>query len=234
MMTMSTTLAAQKQHCSKASFISLPTEILQVIFLSLPDVTSLKSVLLSCSLFYYTFVGAQPIILNRLLCNQIGSDMMPIAFILSKSYDIQPFSKVGVLDYLSCLHDYRSCKLPMWTLPNALRISKLHHHVEFFANDFASDFAIARFPGTAPGTPSVQEKHRLHRTLYLLELYHILFCSTGLAEKVRISAADQHDLFFAKFAPWENEQLGCMYDYLYDQLYLGACSLEPTEGGLHR
>ena len=189
MATMLSTPSAREQQCNSTSFVSLPPEALQGIFGSLPDVVSLKAVLLTCSLFYRTFFAAESLNLNGLLCSQIGSDVMPIASMLSKAYDTQPWSKAAVLDYLSHLHEYRAPKLPMtWNFPDALRISQLHHDIEFFANNFA----ITKLALEAQPSPSRQEERRIRRTLYVSS--YIVACFAHKDLYIRIVSVLQNSV----------------------------------------
>lgn len=58
-----------------------------------------------------------------------------------------------------------------------------------------------------------QEACRIHRALYRFEIYRNLFCQSPA--KVQSSVyGEQNELFFSHFAPWENEQLGCIHDFL--------------------
>ena len=194
---------------------------MQAIFLFLPDIASLKSIRLTCSSFYCTYADAESVILNGILCSQIGSAMMPMALILSKAYDIPPWSEPEVLDYLSHLHEYRARKLPMmWTFPNALRVSQLHYHVEYFANDFATE----KLASEAQPRPSIQEEHRIQRTLYLWELFCILYRTQSQDPfSQMVSVGQRRGILFPKFAPWEHEQMACIHEYIETKLKTGMC-----------
>lgn len=197
------------------AFTSLPPEIKQAIFCSLPDVASLKSLVLSHSSFYHVYLDAESLILGEILRRQIGSDMITLATVLSKSYNLRPWSKAGVLEFLSRLLEHEA---PIsWTLPQALFISQLHGHVEFFV----AGFAAAKLADKTQKDLSRNEKFRITRSLYLFELYCNLFRARKSAKADRFSAEEQRGLFFTRFAPWENEQLGCIHDYLFEQFSIG-------------
>lgn len=51
---------------------------------------------------------------------------------------------------------------------------------------------------------------RIQRAFYRFEVYCNLFQNPE-----RFDFREQRDIFFLKFSDWENEQLACMYDYLF-------------------
>ena len=63
--------------------------------------------------------------------------------------------------------------------------------------------------------------YRIERSFYTFEIY----CSLFGKSRSRLSLNDQLDLFFNRFAPWENEQLACVHDFLLDELKPGIISL---------
>lgn len=195
---------------------SLPPEITQAIFCCLPDVASLKSLVLSHSSLYHVYLDAESLVLGEILRRQIGSEMISFATVLSKSYNLRPWSKAGVLDILSRLHEREAPML--WTLPQALCVSQFHTHVEFFV----AGFAVAKLADETPKELSSHEKLRITRSFYLFELYCNLFRARKSVKTDRFSAEEQRDLFFTRFAPWENEQLGCIHDYLFEQFCIGT------------
>lgn len=197
------------------TFTSLPVEMKQAILSTAPDVASLKSLVSSCSCFYHCFCGAESSILHNILRRQIGPDLMPLAAIVSESYRLRPWTKEGALDVLSQLFEHRA--LASWTLPGASYVSQLHGHVEFFV----ADFVATKLSNETQTKPSESEVHRIRRTFYLFELYCTLFRARP-SKKNRFSKDDLRDLFFKKFAPWENEQLSCIHDYLFEQLSVGT------------
>ncbi len=207
-------------------FTSLSPEIKHAIFCSLPDVASLEALVLTCSSFYHTFLTAQSLVLKEIMRSQISADVISLAVVVSKSCDLRPWSRAGVLDFLSHFLEHRAPI--MWTLPRALHVSHLHSHIKFFA----AEFAATKLAGEAQSRPSISETHRIERTFYVFELYCNLFRARKPANKDRFSAEEQRDLFFAKFAPWENEQLACVHDYLFDRLSVGTYRYEEIAKSL--
>ena len=58
-----------------------------------------------------------------------------------------------------------------------------------------------------------QEICRIERALYRFEIYCNIFRESPKAQYSSVYG-EQKRLFFSNFAPWENEQLGCIHDFL--------------------
>ena len=86
---------------------------------------------------------------------------------------------------------------------------------------FAEHFAATKLAQQEIKIPSELEMHRIERSLYVFDLYKILFRRTKQSRKGRFTSKDQWTTLFSKFAPWETEQLGCIYDYLFDMITPG-------------
>ena len=210
---------------------TLSPELKYAIFTNLPDVTSAKSLALVSSSFYYTFLDAQSLILTRILQNEISTGLLQGAFAAYKASKIPLWTKQAIQDFLdeyfgrSLLHTNQN-----WNLSEALRLSNVHSCVEFFAAQFAS-FALSKNPTTrgSNAAPYSAEMARIKRNLYRFELYCNLFrkpSSDRLRRDARnclirpspFGTQEQRDIFFDKFPPWENEQLGCIHDYLIEEI----------------
>lgn len=216
---------------SQLQLTSLTPELKCAIFTSLPDVTSAKSLALTASSFYYTFLDAQSLILTQVLQNEITTDLLHGAFAAYKATKIPVWTKQAVQDFLaeyfgkSVTHEAHR-----WNLSEALHMSKIHSCVEFFATEFAS-FALSK-NRTIQGSnaaPSFTELIRIRRVLYRFELYCNLFRKPGFDRMLRgerncliqpspFKAQEQRGIFFDMFSPWENEQLGCIHDYLIEEI----------------
>lgn len=60
---------------------------------------------------------------------------------------------------------------------------------------------------------------RIKRTLYYFETFRNWFRDPSDA---RVLLEERMSVFFFTFAPWEVEQLGCIHDFLFDQMKLGV------------
>ena len=216
---------------TKSHFTSLAPELKCAIFQKLPDVTSAKSLALTSSSFYHTFLDAQPVLLTQVLQNEITTNLLHGAFAASKASRIPVWTKEAVQGFLDeYFGDFVPHKSQKWELSDALHMSKVHTCVEFFAAEFASA-ALSKNP-TARGlnaAPSAAEVIRIKRILYRFELYCNLFRKPRCDQMIRgerncliqpspFGMEEQQELFFNMFSPWENEQLGCIHDYLIEQI----------------
>ncbi|MCJ1249618.1 hypothetical protein MMC30_006844 [Trapelia coarctata] len=199
---------------SELSLVSLPHEIRVAIFSFLPDVSSVKALALTCSLFLHTFGSAESVVLDSVLRAQIDPGLWSLVLTVLDSSSLEPWSREGVL---RCLTEPDNKRVPrQCTSWEALALSELQKHVQFFADDFASS-ALAT---ASPNQASPMEMHRIQRAFYRFELYCNLFRSRKGFREERFSAQEQRDHFFAKFCPWEIEQLACIHDYLFERLCL--------------
>ncbi|KAI9780859.1 MAG: hypothetical protein M1839_006486 [Geoglossum umbratile] len=108
-----------------------------------------------------------------------------------------------------------------WTPADALAASKLHFYVHSFAMKFAST-ALSKIPsryGQQP-PPTRQELERIKRALYRFEIYRNIFPPRSYKSHVaNVDGTEMlNKVFFSKFAPWENEQLACIYDFLVEEV----------------
>ena len=201
---------------SSLCLTSLAPEIKLCILKSLPDVRDVKNLALTSASFYHTFLE------NKSLY-EIDSDSLPLAFAAFQASQIKPWSKAAVHEYLRDFpQSLRSSHSHKWTPFEALRATKLHRCVQYLTKDFvafaSSQDVIFRHQGKTSLTPSSTELRRIQRAFYTFELYCNLFREReGKLRNVKFNEREQRQVFFNKFAPWENEQLGCIHDYLYER-----------------
>lgn len=223
--------ALHDRYPRQLQLTSLTPELKCAIFTSLPDVTSARSLALTSSSFYYTFLDAQSLILTQVLRNEITTDLLHGAFAAYKATNIPVWTKQAIQDFLA---EYFERSLTheahRWNLSEALHMSKIHSCVEFFATEFAS-FALSK-NRTIQGSnaaPSLTELIRIKRVLYQFEVYCNLFRKPSFDRMLRgerncliqptpFGAQEQRDIFFDRFSPWENEQLSCIHDYLIEEI----------------
>lgn len=219
---------------------SLAPELKHAIFVYLPDVPSAKALALSSSSFYHAFLDAQALILCQVLQNEMDTEMLRDCLAALRVSQIQIWSKEAILKILD---DYFGGSLTprshTWRLSEALAISKVHGCVDFFATEFASS-ALSKNP-TARGAnaaPSSSEMRRIKLALHRFELHCNLFRYPSHNRMVRnkldrnrlirpdpFSAQEQHICFIEKFSPWENEQLGCVHEFLLQELTIPFCDV---------
>ena len=212
---------------------SLAPELKYAIFMCLPDVPSAKALALTSSSFFQIFIDAQKTILAQVLQNEMDSEALRDYLVALRLSQIQVWSREAIIkildEYFGGSISHTSHK---WELAEALAISKINECVDFLSLEFASS-ALFKNP-TARGAnaaPSSSEMRRIKLTLHRYELYCNLFRHPTHDRMVRdklkrnrlirpqpFSAYEQRKVFFDKFSPWENEQLGCIYEFLIREI----------------
>ena len=206
-------------------FKSLPVEIAQNILSSAPDAASLRNLIISSPFFYRAFVAAQSLILHSVLRNEISDGVLPTALAtLGSSYISSP-KQDQVQDFLA-----REPLLPtsipeQWSLSDSLRLSKIHGHIKYFATNFGSTLCsnvLTGIPNKDRLTLTLTEEDRIQRAFHRFELYCNLFGKREAKQHFcRFGREEQRRLFLDRFAPWENEQLVSVHEYLSGPLGIG-------------
>ncbi|KAI1307128.1 hypothetical protein F5Y03DRAFT_126745 [Xylaria venustula] len=211
----------QKEEVRSSPVEKLPVELLQEVLECLPDVPSLYAAILSCSSFHSAFIGAECAISTAVLFNQIKVEVLPEAMIacdsaLLRPHDPNPKSRETILNFVTCNFLQRPTGHGLWPLWKALHLGRLHFYVDALAKEFAVS-ALSKSPlNQLNRLPARQESCRIERTLYRFEIY----CNIFRENEKRFSSSpstvlsDRKRLFFDNFTPYENEQLGCIHDFL--------------------
>ena len=222
-------------------FNALPLECRQHILCDLPDIESLKSVLLSHSSLYSAFYNYKTPIILQIVQRHIPRELLAYAVLCYHARKIEPWTRAKVLDILDLYFNCRLVESFEWTIGAALNLVKFHESVTFFANDYIDNalglVAPLNFPVHAP---SETEWCRVARAFYLQETINHLFCFrnreerwiTGGIKYARPSTSEfqhreKYEIFFGKHAPWEMEQIGAVNEYLYWKISPGI-SFSPT------
>ena len=172
---------------------------------------------MSCPLFYRAFVEAETAITTEVLLNQIDVNVLPEAIGASASarlrpHDTDPKFREAIVDFAS---QYLAQRPPLprsWTLREAFRLARLHFYVDSIAKKLAATALDEPPLNCSKSIATCQEMCRIERALYRFEIYCNCFRESP---KTQSSVyGEQKRLFFAHFAPWENEQLGCIHDFL--------------------
>lgn len=204
----------------------MSVEIVRMILSALPDVSSLQTTVFSCPLFYRAFWEAENTIITQILTKQIHDDVIGIATVtLESSYldsiNPDPESRQALLQFVDKRLRLRQSPLPRkWLLSDAARLGRLHCAVEWLADTFVTE-CFARKPLTSSDAPATTlEVRRIQRALYRFEIYCNLFRPGPPArgsgrQRDPLFYRQQKQLFFENFAQLENEQLGCIHDFLF-------------------
>lgn len=195
----------------------VPLEIAQHILTSIDDISSLVSTVLACPFLYHAFTSAEEYITRQVLFQHVNPALINDAVLAYDTSHRTFWSDVDVRQILSQYFDTDKPPFLAWKLSRAIPIAKLHNDIHYLATELASH-AIAKIPASeeepdsAHMPLSTNEITRIERTLYRFEIYCNVF--GRYAQFTFIPGAEQRAVFFSKFAPWENEQLGCVHDYL--------------------
>lgn len=207
----------------------LSVELVRLILSAVPDVESLRAAVLSCPLFYRSFLEAETSTTALVLRNQIDDSVLPEAMaaaasLLLRPHGAQQTDQDAVEDFVA--HNLRRRPTPprSLSLRDALLLGRLHVYVDRWAVTFATAALLQdALHKTQPGSAATyQEMCRIERALYRFEIYCNLFREVPTKQSITrltrttpsIMYAEQKGLFFANFARWENEQLGCIHDFL--------------------
>lgn len=212
---------------SSSPFLALTTELKQAIFSALPSISILKSLLLTCSNFYHTFLNAESLIIKSILRNQIGSDLIYDATIVWRSTMPFYFDEEASIKLLS-LYAQRDLAvvygLQTWKLQDAEAIGGLYDDIDDLSRDFASSALgtniVTGLDEASPSPPSSSEINRIKRTFYRFELLCNIFGQRYRGSVVHCGRGKLLTKFFSMCRPWENEQLRCIRDHLHDRLSL--------------
>ena len=119
------------------------------------------------------------------------------------------------------------------TMRDAMTISDFHvQTVSVLTQRFIEACARAAAPhlpledSLRSRAASPPEGARIARTLYRFETFRRLFGCFCENEEHRVDVIDEEllrytPIFFSKFAPWENAQLGCIHDFLASEMIPG-------------
>ena len=197
----------------------LPIELLREIMSFLSDTKSLREAALSCVSLFEAFAGAENAITTRVVCHQIDAAVFSEAVAALESSALQPHvaelrAREKILEFAAQHLRQRVFSHRSWTLGSALRLGRLHHYVSDFTQKSASA-ALAKRPRCQPDfvAPTENEIRRIERAFYRFEIYCNLFRESENVASIVLE--QQKTLFFTNFCPWENEQLGCVHDFLY-------------------
>ncbi|RSM15796.1 hypothetical protein CDV31_004738 [Fusarium ambrosium] len=225
------TLIMSEAH---SRLLEAPMEVHQHILSSLPDIPSLAAAALSCRQLYAAFTNTESALVHSVLTNCIGTANLPEALIThrcsppypsSNHVEMQPGLIHHPMDrqcrYISSFLrdlDRSNFEDTPISMAEALIINDFHVNTVL---PLAQRFVVIcteRCEWQKPLWESIQERPvsqtewgRIERVLYRFEMFRRLF---GRFDVILEELMPFAKSFFRKFAPWENAQLGCIYDFL--------------------
>ncbi|KAK7735632.1 hypothetical protein SLS53_007372 [Cytospora paraplurivora] len=230
---------------SQRGILRLPLELLQDILTCLADPRSLACAIQASRALYYSFKGNEQHILTAAMTNCIGAGVLreaqlardcspPILNTRVVGYPVDPHKMVGEeleeeqRTYLAAflLHNWPESGDSVrksWAISDALALGKYHTEVilplkdRFIkaASDPASCTMAAKLrKGLEVRSVTNLEEERICRALYRFELFRRVYgCNSRLEWLAGVAQT-----FLHKFAPWEIAQLGCIHDFLGEQI----------------
>lgn len=209
------------------SLVSIPFDMIQAVLCFLPDVSSLRAVISTCTTLHRAFRNVERLVTERVLSNQMGSELLREAYMVLESSGLKKsWSKKAVEDFLQrqkliIIDQTTQLRRPL-TFSGGIYVDRIYQHVHYFAADFASSALSKMIPlsssanngPTLTPQPSASEIHRMERTFFRFEIYCNLFRKYKTLSEKRFTPKEQMELFLKQFPPWEVEQLVCVRDYL--------------------
>ncbi|KAF5485986.1 hypothetical protein CGCF413_v014070 [Colletotrichum fructicola] len=202
----------------------IPCELIAAILRSLDDLRSLTPALLSCRHIYSSYKQS-PNIAAAILRQKVTPALLPCAVAASEAYSLpRPRDGDTIQGLLDALYQEplslanRVTSLPMTTL---MGMSRTHDMILALTTEFANDAwdRLRQADDSLPLTASLSttEQFRFCRSFYRIEIFYGLF--TGRSSNPNtIFEESVNSWFFSKHPLWENEQLGCIHDFLEARL----------------
>ncbi|KAI0868245.1 hypothetical protein GGS24DRAFT_482946 [Hypoxylon argillaceum] len=219
--------AQEPQRASSSPIENLPLELVQMILSFLPGPRALRTAVLSCPLFYYSFLGFKESITTQVLLNRIDISVLPEAMMSLEASELRSMNRASAHFYCM-IHEItvdhlrqRPTARRSWSFLEALHLERRHAIVEELSQDFISRSFKAierRFElyFERPGWKATHnERRRIERALYRYDIFSAMFSrGCGETEGLAHDYGYQEDGFFQYFAPWENEQLSCIHHHV--------------------
>ncbi|KAG7084281.1 major facilitator superfamily transporter multidrug resistance [Colletotrichum scovillei] len=200
------------------SITDIPCELVASILRSLDDFETLTSFLLACRHIYTSFQqipGTELAIIRQ----RIEPDLLPYAVASLDASKLQPSpgDESSFRSLLDLLYDApsqlvaRTASMP----PELLRsMSRKHDWVTTLALSYAAEAKIHISSDIITSSEAVDlspsEYFRFCRAFYRVDLFYFLFGAVGNFHAL----SGVGNLLLDRHPPWENEQLGCVHDFI--------------------
>lgn len=193
-----------------ASFLDLPTEIIQHIFFDLSTVQSIHSLCLTSKRFHvaYAHSSQKLVIAERVLESQYG-----------------PLHDATQLVTLNSIQPVHHSRKPAFSLALAKQIVDKGWVVERWTQLYP--LLLWRSQPTARRTLTNEEAYRLRRALYRYWIYNEACADESRREEFSILASHRH-LFFAQYATHELRELEEVLVVFEDMLRWDCCPSDST------
>ncbi|KAI0550902.1 hypothetical protein F4679DRAFT_540783 [Xylaria curta] len=202
----------------------LPPELICAILSQLSGLTALRCAILSCRLILNSFTGSSSVIATRVFLNELDScDVRPEAIAALLASRLAKPTRSSAHEFYKAHLQKRNVEAGIrLTLNEVADLSRLHSAVSRLVKDFADarlQELIATMKEGYTFQPqselSTPERHRIMRTLYVVEIFFNLFRQTSM---LRLELGQCMNDFLLNFAHWEIEQIACVQDFLFSQV----------------
>ena len=205
----------------------LPPELIRTILINLSGLTSLRCAILSSRTLLSSFTADPPAIAMRVLLNELDArHVRPEAMAALLASELTKPTRSSAQAFFKAHLQNRNveCGIRL-TLDQITHFSRLHSTVSRMAEDFATatlqhlvtaikDNHISQ-PQPQFLEPSALERHRIMRTLCILEVFFSIFRQTTMPNT---ELGQSMNDFLLNFAHWEIEQIACMQEFLFFQV----------------
>lgn len=214
-------------HRTPATLSSLPLELRQAILSHVENPVALEAAVTAGKCLEEALqASGGSIIIAKVLQRVIPQPLIPEAVAILHAREAQDRDNDALVEFLDEYFDSLRDDRPnhCWTLSEALAANALQQSVQQFTDDFVAQ-ALSRHPVTDVAVqpsnvdpPGERELQRIQRAFYRFELYCNLLHRGPKKRTTRLHQLGQAGLVLSRFSPWENEQLGCVYGFLYNQV----------------
>jgi hypothetical protein len=212
---------------SPLSLENLPVEIHIAILQHVTDISTLRSLVLSSSTIYKSYIGQRRDILAAVLRNDMSPEIYLEARSVYKASTIPgPTQGEEWMSHVRLFleaygREQKSSVGPPCDTPHLNElVSMTKRHI--LVGAIGSEYTASTLPKT-PGAKQVEgplspnEKRRIHRALYRYELFCILFASSMTFERPYFEYDDIATLFLEALKEWEVEEIACISEYLFNR-----------------
>ena len=217
------TESVQTATGASSSLLRFPTKLVQVLLVSTPDALTLRALVFSNSVFYRAFISAEKAVLKAVLENEFRPDVLTDA--LAAHVSTTKFR--GELEHV--FQPSVPLTVPVsWSLMDSVALSRLCTDVQYLARDYSCSILEQLGHRQISLLLSQREIDRVERSFYRFEA-----CSNLLSKMSEDISPDSEtalssrynkmhtDWFLFNSAPWENEQIASIYEYLLAKLSEG-------------
>ncbi|KAI1214630.1 uncharacterized protein F4807DRAFT_404020 [Annulohypoxylon truncatum] len=226
-----------RSHYKLSRLERLPTELIAMILCELDCVGTLMNAIRASPRLWYVYLEFMSLkkysrIATRVLYNQLDTYDVRHAAISALRYNAIFAGMTDINEVKYFFTNYYNhpsvVKLDCpWMYYNDMAsVNKLHGTVSRLADTYLK--GIPGIWGGRPGiwtNPTVSEKGRVMRALYYLEMYfnlvreHWILPEMDEGDEIALAHGDQHrfadmDCLLQQFAPWENEQMTSVWEFL--------------------